>query len=131
MRSTLCSLGALIGVVATNSRAVLGLSQAIFLPSMILSGLMMPLSILPPAMQKVAALLPPAYIMQAMQAFAYGLPSAFGPWLSVAVTAAAGILALALAILLFNWDKQNQVRRGHPVLGLLAAAPYVVGFLLA
>jgi ABC-2 type transport system permease protein len=36
---TLCSMGALIGVVSTNSRAVLGLSQAIFLPSMILSAL--------------------------------------------------------------------------------------------
>ena len=76
---TLCSMGALIGVVATNSRAVLGLSQAIFLPSMILSGLMMPLSMLPAGMQKVAALLPPAHIMQAMQGYAYGLPTAFDP----------------------------------------------------
>jgi ABC-2 type transport system permease protein len=127
----MCSLGALIGVVATNSRAVLGLSQAIFLPSMILSGLMMPLSILPPGLQRIAALLPPAHIMQAMQAFAYGLPTAFDPWLSSAITAAGGMLAFLLAIYLFNWDKQNEVRRGHPLLGLLAAVPYAFAFFLA
>lgn len=126
---TMCSLGALIGVVATNSRAVLGLSQALFLPSMILGGLMMPLAMLPPAMQKVAALLPAAHIMQAMQALAYGLPTAFDPWVSVAVTAGAGTLAFALAIYLFNWDKQNEVRRGHPALAALAMAPYVLALL--
>jgi ABC-2 type transport system permease protein len=126
----MCSLGALIGVVATNSRAVLGLSQLIFLPSMVLGGLMMPLAMLPPAMQKVAALLPAAQIMQALQGLAYGLPTVFDPVLSTLVTAAAGILAFLLAIYLFNWDKQNQARRGHPALAALAFGPYVIALLL-
>jgi ABC-2 type transport system permease protein len=127
---TTCSLGALIGVIATNSRVLLGLSQGIFLPSMILGGLMMPLSILPPAMQQVAKILPAAHIMQAMQGYAYGQEASFDPLISVLVTAAAGILAFGLAIYLFNWDKQNQVRRGHPAYAALALAPYVVAVVL-
>ncbi len=127
---TMCSLGALIGVVAANSRAVLGLSQALFLPSMILGGLMMPLAMLPPAMQKIAALLPAAQIMQAMQGLAYGLPTVLNPWLAAAVTAAAGVLAFLLSIYLFNWDKQSEVRRGHPALAVLALAPYALQLLL-
>jgi ABC-2 type transport system permease protein len=127
---TLCSMGALIGVVSTNGRAVLGLSQAIFLPSMILSGLMLPLSILPASLQKVAALLPPAHIMQAMQGYAYGLPTAFSPAGSVLVTVVAGVLAFGLAVFLFNWDKQSQVRRGHPAFAALVMAPYIVAALL-
>jgi ABC-2 type transport system permease protein len=126
----MCSLGALIGVVASNSRAVLGLSQLIFLPSMVLGGLMMPLAVLPPAMQKVAALLPAAHIMQAMQGLAYGLPTVFDPVLSALVTAAAGLLAFLFAIYLFNWDKQNQVRRGHPALAALAFVPYILALAL-
>ncbi|MGE5601555.1 MAG: ABC transporter permease [Nitrososphaerales archaeon] len=126
----MCSLGALIGVVATNSRAVLGLSQLIFLPSMVLGGLMMPLAMLPPGMQKVAALLPAAHIMQAIQGLAYGLPTVFDPVLSALVTAAAGLLAFLFAIYLFNWDKQNQVRRGHPALAALALVPYILALAL-
>jgi hypothetical protein len=91
---------------------------------------MMPLSILPPALQSVAALLPPAHIMQAMQAFAYGLPTAFNPSASVAVTAAGGLMSFVLAVFLFNWDRQNQARQSHPLLGLLAALPYVLAALL-
>ncbi len=126
---TMCSIGALIGVVAANGRAVLGLSQLIFLPSMILGGLMMPLAMLPPAMQKVSAVLPATQIMQAMQGLAYGLPTVLDPLLATAVTAAAGLLAFLLAIYLFNWDKQNQARRGHPALAILAMAPYVLALL--
>jgi ABC-2 type transport system permease protein len=40
-------LGSLIGVVSGDSRAVVLFSQLIFLPSMLLGGLMMPLTILP------------------------------------------------------------------------------------
>jgi hypothetical protein len=50
---------------------------------------------------------------------------------SVVVTAVAGVAAFVLAVFLFNWDKQNQTRRGHPLLGLLALVPYVVAVLIA
>jgi ABC-2 type transport system permease protein len=124
------ALGVLIGVVAANSRAVLGLSQALFLPSMILGGLMMPLAMLPAGIQKVSGLLPATHMMQALTGLGYGYPTAFDPARSTIITAAAALLAFALSIFLFNWDKQNQVRRGHPLLGLIALLPYVVGVVI-
>jgi ABC-2 type transport system permease protein len=127
---TSAALGVLIGVVAANSRAVLGLSQALFLPSMILGGLMMPLSMLPAGIQRIAGLLPATHMMQAMMGLGYGYPTAYVPIVSTAVTAAAGALAFALAVYLFNWDKANETRRGHPLMGLLAMLPYVIAVVM-
>lgn len=133
---TLCTvaaftgLGVLIGVVSANSRATLLWSQLIFLPSMLISGLMMPLAILPPGAQTLARLLPATYAMNAYNGLAYGLETPFSAWASLAILLAGGVLAFGLAILLFNWDRQNRTARLHPAFGLLAMLPYVAGALL-
>jgi ABC-2 type transport system permease protein len=124
------SLGVLIGVVAANNRATMLLSQAIFLPSMLLGGLMIPLSMLPASVQPIAGLLPTAHAMQAFLGLAYGLPTVFDPMVSALVLLSGGIVATILAIYLFNWDSRNQSRRGHPLLALLALLPYILGSLL-
>ncbi len=118
------SLGALIGVMSTNSRSVVLYSQLFFLPSMLIGGLMLPLSLLPATVRPISALLPTAHAMQAFQGLAYGEATVWSPWLAVAVLASSGALAFALAIYLFNWDSNNATRRGHPLLALLALAPY-------
>jgi hypothetical protein len=46
------------------------------------------------------------------------------------VLAATAILAFGLAIYLFNWDRVNQVRRGHPALALLVLLPGIIGIFL-
>jgi len=124
------SLAALIGVVSANSRSTILLTQAIFLPSMLLGGLMIPVDILPATVQPIAGLLPTSHAMQAFLGFAYGQPTAFNPTVSALVLLAGGVLAFGLAIYLFNWDSRNQARGGHPLLALLALAPYIAGALL-
>ncbi|HSF81332.1 MAG TPA: ABC transporter permease [Anaerolineales bacterium] len=128
---TFGSIGALIGVVATGSRSTVLWSQIIFLPSMLVGGLMMPLSILPESIRPLSGLLPTTYAMQAYQGYAYGLETIFDPGISVLVLGASGLLAFALAVYLFNWDSQNRARRGHPLLALLSWVPYLAGILLA
>lgn len=127
---TFAALGALIGVVSANSRATLLLSQAVFLPSMLLGGLMIPLNALPASVQPIAGLLPTSHAMQAFMGFAYGQPTVFDPTTSALVLLAGGVLAFGLAIYLFNWDSRNQARRGHPLMALLALVPFVVGALV-
>ena len=127
---TFGALGALIGVVSANSRATVLWSQLIFLPSMLLGGLMMPLSLLPPSVLIVSALLPPAQAMQAFMGLAYGQATTLNPVVCVGVLAATAVLAFGLAIYLFNWDRVNQVRRGHPALALLVLLPGIVGLFL-
>jgi len=126
-----CSgLGLLIGVVSPSTRMTVLYSQAIFLPSMLLGGLMMPFSILPETAQKVAQLLPASHAMNAFSGLAMGATADFNPWASVVMLSASGILAFVLALYLFSWDSKNSKRRGHPALALLALVPYVMGILL-
>jgi ABC-2 type transport system permease protein len=125
------ALGALIGVVASGSRSTVLLSQAIFLPSMLLGGLMMPLSIMPESVHFVSGLLPTTYAMQAMDGLAYSRVTIFDPNLSLVVLAASGLVSTVLALYLFNWDSRNNSRRGHPLMALIAALPFIAGVFLA
>ena len=97
---------------------------------MLLGGLMMPLEVLPASARTVSALLPATQAMQAYLGLAYGQQTSIAPWTALAILVAGGVLAFALAIYLFNWDSRNDVRRGHPLLALLALAPYVIGVFL-
>ncbi|MGC9397569.1 MAG: ABC transporter permease [Anaerolineae bacterium] len=119
-------LGALIGVVAQDTRTTVLLSQAVFLPSMLIGGVMMPLEILPASVQPLSALLPSTHSMQAFLALAYGQKTLIPPRVAVPALLSSGAIAFALAIYLFNWDSRNETRRGHPFMALLALAPYVV-----
>lgn len=123
-------LGVLIGVVSPNSRATVLWSQLIFVPSMLLGGLMLPYHMLPAAAGKAAQLLPAAHAMNAFNGLAMGKAADFAAWGSVAVLLASGVLAFGLAAFLFSWDSRNTTRRASPLLGLLVLLPNVVGLLL-
>lgn len=126
---TFSTLGMLIGVVSSNSRAVVLWSQLIYLPSILLSGMMIPLVLIPEAFQKVSGLLPSTYAMQAFLGLAFQMDPVIEPWLSILVLVTSGILALGLSIYLFNWDSRNDTRRGSPLLGLLVLIPYILAIL--
>jgi ABC-2 type transport system permease protein len=127
---TFGAIGALIGVVSPSSRATVLWTQLIFLPSMLLGGLMIPIAFLPASVRPFAQLLPAAHAMQALTGLAFGQPTVFDPVRSVIILGSSAVLAFGLAIYLFNWDSRNAARRGHPLLALLAAAPYVVGLFI-
>ncbi len=127
---TMASLGMLIGVISPNSRLIVLFSQAIFLPSMILGGLMIPSSMLPAGLYRVSLLLPTTYAMNAWRGLSLGLAPTFDPLWALLVLLSSGMIAFFLAIYLFSWDSKNQ-RRGHnPLLALLALVPYVLGAIL-
>jgi ABC-2 type transport system permease protein len=105
-------------------------SQLIFLPSMLLGGMMLPYSMLPEAVGRFSRLLPATYAMNAFNGLAMGTGADFSPWGSIVVLLVSGALAFGLAIYLFSWDRQNATRRGHPLLALLSWVPYVLGMIL-
>ena len=120
-------IGVLIGVVSPSTRLTVLFSQVIFVPSMILGGMMMPLDMLPEGAQKIALLMPATHAMNAFNGLVMGKTAVFSPWAAVAVLAVSGLLAFALAIYLFSWDSRNSARRGHALMGLLVLLPYLVG----
>lgn len=123
-------ISVLIGVVSPNSRMTVLWSQIIFVPSMLLGGLMLPYSMLPALAGKFAQLLPATQAMNAFNGLAMGTAADFSPWGSVIILLAGGILAFGLALYLFSWDSHNTSRRGNPLLAWLVLIPYVVGILL-
>ena len=126
-----CSgLGVLIGVISANSRAAILWSQLIFIPSMLMGGLMIPYSLLPEAAQKVSLLMPSTHAMNAFNDLAMGRTSDFNPWASVLILFTSGLLALGLALYLFSWDSKNSTRRAHPALAALVLLPYILGILV-
>jgi ABC-2 type transport system permease protein len=125
------SLGLLIGVVASSSRMTVLLSQLIFLPSMLVGGIMMPHDFLPETVQKISLILPPSHAMIAFQGLAQGVETFVNPYASLFILLAGGIIAFGLAVFLFNWDPHNRTSKGHPLMALLAVLPYVVGLFMA
>jgi ABC-2 type transport system permease protein len=130
MAFTCAGISVLIGVVSPSSRMTVLWSQLIFVPSMLLGGMMVPYSMLPAAAGKIAQLLPATQAMNAFNGLAMGKVAAFSPWGSVIMLLISGILAFGLAVYLFSWDSRNTARRGHPLLALLVLLPYVLGILL-
>jgi ABC-2 type transport system permease protein len=122
-------LGVLIGVVSPNSRATILFSQLLFLPSMLIGGLMIPYGMLPRAAQIAAQLLPSTHAMNAFRGLAMGQTADFWPWGSVIVLLAGGLTAFGLAFYLFRWDSQHTKRRLPTAAALLALVPYVAGII--
>jgi ABC-2 type transport system permease protein len=102
-------ISVLIGVVSPSSRMTVLWSQLLFVPSMILGGLMLPYSMLPKAAGKVAQLLPATQGMNAFNSLAMGKAADFSPWGSVMVLLLSGLLAFCLAVYL-------AIRRGAGIL---------------
>ena len=119
--------GVLIGVVSPSTRMTVLYSQILFVPSMLLSGMMLPLSMLPNGVRKLAMMLPATHAMNAFNAVAMGSDAAFSPWGGVVILAISGIAAFVLSLVLFRWDSRTRRRSW---LGLLVLLPSVAGILM-
>jgi ABC-2 type transport system permease protein len=115
-------IGVLIGVAAGNATVSILVGQLVYIPSIILGGLMVPASILPPALGRLSQLLPATH---AMNVFTSGTP-----WPSVGVLGASALISFLLAGLLFEWDSRARQPSRRAWFALLAIAPYGAAALL-
>jgi ABC-2 type transport system permease protein len=122
-------ISVLIGVISPSSRMTVLWSQIIFVPSMLLGGLMLPYSMLPELAGKAARLLPAAHAMNAFNGLAMGKTADFSAWGSVIVLVSSGALAFLLALFLFSWDSRNTKRRGNTLLALIVLLPFVISMM--
>ena len=67
--SAYAGIGVLIGVAAGSPTAAVLIAQILYIPSIILGGLMVPASVLPAALQRIALLLPATHCMAVMTGF--------------------------------------------------------------
>jgi ABC-2 type transport system permease protein len=123
-------ISVLIGVVSPSSRMTVLWSQLVFVPSMMLGGLMLPYSMLPEVAGRIAQLLPATQAMNAFNGLAMGKMADFSPWGSVIVLFISGMLAFGMAVYLFSWDSRNTTRRRHLPMALLVLLPNIIGILV-
>lgn len=95
-------LGLFIGVAARSQPIATMLSQAIFLPTMMLGGIMFPASMLPEPLRALGRILPATYIMQAFSGLAFRLPTDIDATLSLLITAGIGVVAAGLTVVRFR-----------------------------
>ena len=123
-------IGVLIGVAAGSSTVSILVAQLIYIPSIILGGLMVPAAILPAGLQRVSLLLPATHSMKVLVGL--GMPGSAGtPWLSIAVVAASIILSFGLSALLFEWDSRASAPSRKAWAALLAIVPFVAAAVMA
>ncbi len=121
-------LGVLIGIVAGNNRICFLLAQMIYLPGMLLGGLMIPTDQLPQFIGWFSRILPTTYAMDAMLSLGWGEPVLnIWPLGGILVLLAGGILSFVLAGYLFSWDQNNYTRRGPSFLAALVLIPFILG----
>lgn len=97
------SLGFAMSGLTKTPGAASGLAMAVFFPMLFLSGVAMPLNILPRFMQTISQWLPMTYFVELVQGVWLGQSlSSYG--LELAVLGGFAILCAVLAFLLFRWE---------------------------
>lgn len=123
-------VGALIGVAAGNSTASLLLAQLIYIPCIMLGGLMVPASMLPAGFRRGALLLPATHAMNVFVGLGYGTSGAAVPWVSIAVLTVSAIVSYGLAAVLFQWDSRAAQPSRKAWAAVLGLAPFVAAVLI-
>jgi ABC-2 type transport system permease protein len=122
-------IGVLIGVASGNNTVTILISQLIYIPSIILGGLMVPSAMLPGGLARLSLLLPATHCMKVLVGL--GMPGAAPtPWLSMGVLAVSAALSFGLAALLFEWDSRASAPSPKAWFALLAVLPYAVAALI-
>lgn len=129
----LAALGMLIGVISSSTRATVLYGQALYLPSIMLSGMMIPLDMLPSGLIPVSLLFPGTHSMEAFRGAVMGLPTLIDPLLATLALLASGAIALGLSIYLFDWDSRPTGKPRAKWLAALSLLPFVavvVGYIV-
>jgi ABC-2 type transport system permease protein len=91
------AIGLLIGATAKSQAAATLFSQAIFLPSMMLSGIMFPANLLPTVLQYLGRLLPATHSMRAFNGLAYGVAGEYSASFAFLMVLGMGVAAMGAA----------------------------------
>ncbi len=91
-------IGLFIGVAAKSQPIATMLSQAIFLPTVMLGGIMFPSSMLPGPLRILGRLLPATYMMESFSGIAFRLPTNIDATLSLLIAVGIGVVAGGLTL---------------------------------
>lgn len=96
------AIGLLVGVVSRSQSFATMLSMVIFLPSLLLSGIMFPINMLPKPMMWVGRSFPATQAMQSFTGLAYHMKTDFSADLALGSLAGFGVIVFVLTAWRFN-----------------------------
>lgn len=118
-------LGTLLGVCSPNSRITVLLAQLVFLPSMMLGGIMMPTEFLSKNIQRISNIFPAAHSMNLFNAIAFNNRAVNSLAGLILTLVFGGILSFVFAAYLFSWDATSE-NGNKKFIGLIAILPYFI-----
>ena len=121
----LSTIGMLIGIVSPNQRAGILLAQMVYIPSVILGGLMVPSDMIPENLRFIVALLPASHGIEAFQNLS--MAGGNGDVTPVIILIASSILNMLLCAFLFQWEAGRQ-KGTKPLFGILAVCPFLISY---
>lgn len=124
---TFSGFALLISVIADSTSLTVIFAQALFLPSMLIGGLMFPSSLLPETVAKFSKLLPTTYAMDAYEALATKGNASFNPIVSIGLLIASGIISYYLSWYLFRLDNNKASKSKGKLWALGALTPFILG----
>jgi ABC-2 type transport system permease protein len=101
-------IGLLIGVIAPNQSTTTMFSMIVFLPSLLLSGIMFPANMLPAALMWLGRLFPATYALQSFSGLAFHLSTDINAAFSLILVATFCVIMFILAFLQLNNIRKNE-----------------------
>ncbi|AEV28131.1 ABC-2 type transporter [Sphaerochaeta pleomorpha str. Grapes] len=123
----LSTIGMLIGIVSPSARAGILLAQMVFIPSVILGGLMVPAAMIPANLQFIVSLLPASHGIQAFNNLSMG--SGNGKFEPLVILLVSSVVNLVLCLALFQWEAGNHAGK-KKFFGLLALLPFLASYVV-
>ena len=104
---TFTGISTLIGVISKNNKTTILFAQAIYLPSMILSGVMVPNEMIPSSVSKISNIIPTTYLMQGFRELAYTNASNIADYSSCFVLISIGLVSYVFSLNFFKYSIVN------------------------
>lgn len=101
-------IGMLIGAFSKSQSFATMLSMAVFLPTILLSGIMFPASMLPKAFLWAGRIFPATHALQALLGFAYQMKTNLNAGISFGIVAGIGLLAYGIAVVRFSGMRESE-----------------------
>ncbi len=127
---SLSTFGLLIGIVSPSQRAGLLFAQGFYIPSVVLSGIMVPQDMIPENLNFLVSLLPATHGIRGFEAFAMeSSVSTYAGAVSLAVLAASILVNLVLCLKLFQWEDKSEVKPKR-FMALIACVPFILSIVI-
>jgi len=118
--------GLTIASIANTMQEAQIYNNVIWFTLLFLSGVTVPLPMLPHWIQRFAAFLPATYLVTSFQAIMVGGESLSQHWLEMLVLVVSGTFGLLLAWKLFRWEKEEKISRRAKLLAIAFVVPFLL-----